>query len=169
MNKNIIISIVVLLAGTLACAVPAGMTPPPVVITQVVVVPNEQSGQVQEVQASPTLPLPTVPLATVPLAMDTPASTATATRTAAPSPTATLSGPTVTFIKDANCRNGPGTQYDVVTSFFKGETVQIVGRNPNFNNTWWYVVIPSTNGKCWVSLTTAQAYGNFDDIPTVVP
>jgi uncharacterized protein YgiM (DUF1202 family) len=74
-----------------------------------------------------------------------------------------------TFIKDTNCRQGPGTQYDVETSFFNGETVQIVGRNPDFDNTWWYVVIPATGGKCWVSLTTAQASGDFDAIPTVAP
>lgn len=163
MNKNIIVSLVILLAGMLACAVPAGMTPTPVVITQVVVVPNEQ-GQGQQVQASPTLPLPTVPMAT-----DTFIPTLTEISTETITPTATLSGPVATFIKDANCRNGPGMQYDVVTSFFKGETVQIVGRNPDFNNTWWYVIIPSTKGKCWVSLTTAQAYGDFDAIPTVKP
>jgi hypothetical protein len=164
MNKNIIVSLIVLLAGTLACVVPAGMTPTPVVITQVVVVPNQQEQQEQvPIQALPTLPLPTVPLAT-----DTPIATTTTASTATTAPTATLSGPTATFIKDANCRNGPGTAYPVVTSFFKGETVQIVGRNPNFNNTWWYVNIPS-GGRCWVSLTTAEAYGNFDDIPTVVP
>jgi len=58
MNKNIIVSIIILLAGMLACAMPAGLTPTPVVITQVVVVPNEQE---QEVQASPTIPPPTVP------------------------------------------------------------------------------------------------------------
>jgi hypothetical protein len=160
MNKNTIVSLIVLLAVTLACAVPAGMTPTPVVITQVVVVPNEPE---QQVQASPTLPLPTVPPAT-----DTPIATATMASTATTASTATLSGPTATFIKDANCRNGPGTAYPVVTSFFKGETVQIVGRNPNFNNTWWYVNIPS-GGRCWVSLTTAQAYGDFYNIPTVMP
>lgn len=162
MNRNIIISTVVLLAGMLACAVPAGVTPTPVVVTQVVVVPNEQ------VQASPTLPLPTVPLPTIPLPTDTPVSTATLVGTATTIPTATLSGPTLTFIKDANCRNGPGTDYDVVTSYFKGQTLQIVGRNPDFNNTWWYVDMP-TGGKCWVSLATGQANGDFDDIPIVKP
>jgi hypothetical protein len=161
MNRNVIISFVVLLAGVLACAVPPEMTPTPVVITQVVVVPNEQE---QGVQASPTLPVPTVPEATsTPIPTDTSVSTATVTSTA------TLSGPVATFIKNANCRQGPGTTYDVVTSFFKGETVQIVGRNPDYDNTWWYVVIPSTGGKCWVSLTTAQASGDFDAIPTVMP
>jgi len=165
MNKNIIVSIIVLLAGMLACAVPAGATLTPMVITQVVVVLNEQQ---QQVQASPTLPLPTVPPPTIPLATETLASTATQESTSTTTPTATVSGPVAIFVKDANCRNGPSTSDPVVTSFFKGDTVQIVGRTPNFNNTWWYVNIPS-GGKCWVSLTTAQAYGNFDDIPTVVP
>jgi hypothetical protein len=163
MNRNAIFALAALLAGVLACAVPAGMTPTPVVITQVVVVPNEQ----EQVQTSPTLPFPTVPVPTFTLA---PANTNTTTvvSTATTAPTATLSGPVATFIKNANCREGPGTGYEVVTSFFKGDTVQIVGRNPDYDNTWWYVVIPS-GGKCWVSLTTAQAYGDFDSIPTVVP
>ncbi len=163
MNRNAIFALVVLLAGMLACAVPAGMTPTPVVVTQIVVVPNEQ----EQVQASPTLPLPTVPPPTVTLAQ-TNTNTAVSVSTATIAPTATLSGPVATFIKNANCRQGPGSGYEVVTSFFKGDTVQIVGRNPNYNNTWWYVVIPS-GGKCWVSLTTAQAYGDFNTIPTVVP
>ena len=164
MNRNAIFALVVLLAGMLACAVPAGMTPTPVVITQVVVVPNEQ----EQVQASPTLPLPTVSPPTVPPPTFTLAPVETAVSTATTVPAATLSGPVATFIKNANCREGPGSQYDVVMSFFEGETVQIVGRNPDYNNTWWYVVIPS-GGKCWVSLTTAQAYGDFDAIPTVKP
>ena len=162
MNKNVIVSLLVLLAGTLACAVQGGTPPTPVVITQVVVVPNEQA------QASPTLPLPTVAPPTISVVTDAPVATATQASTATTAPTATLSGPTATFIKDANCRSGPSTSYPDVTSFFKGETVRIVGRNPNFNNTWWYVEIPS-GGKCWVSLTTAQAYGDFDAIPTVIP
>ena len=157
MSRNAIISLSVLLAGMLACAVPPGMTPTSVVVTQVVVVPNE------EVLPSPTLPPPTVPLPTVTLA---PAATVTSTATI--TPTATLSGPVVTLIKDANCRNGPGTNFDVVTSYFQGKTLQIVGRNPDLNNTWWQIKMP-TGGKCWVSLNTGQAYGPFDDIPIVNP
>ena len=158
MNRNSILSLAALLVGMLACAVP-GAASTPAVITQVVVIPNEQ------VQPSPTLPLPTVPLPTLTFTFvpaDTPASTATI------SPTATASDPVVTLIKDANCRNGPGTTYDVVTSYFKGETLQIVGRNPDFDNTWWYVKMP-TGGECWISLVAGQAYGPFDDIPIVTP
>ena len=155
-----IISLSVLLAGMLACAVPPGMKPTPLVVTQVVVIPNE------DVPPSPTLPPPTVPPPTHTLVI--PTATATVTNTATITPTATLSGPVVTLIKDANCRNGPGTGYDVITSYFKGETLQIVGRNPDFNNTWWYINMP-TGGKCWVSFATGQAYGDFDDIPIVTP
>jgi Bacterial SH3 domain len=168
MNRNATLALIILLAGVLACAAPAGMTPTPVVITQIVVVPNEQ----EQVQASPTLPLSTVasPTASPPTFTLAPVNTntATAVSTATTVSTATLSGPVATFIENANCREGPGTGYEAVTSFFKGDTVQIVGRNPDYDNTWWYVVIPS-GGKCWVSLTTAQAYGDFDAIPTVVP
>jgi hypothetical protein len=166
MNRNAIFALVALLAGMLACAVPAGMTPTPVVITQIVVVPNEQ----EPVQASPTLPLPTLPPPTVspPTFTLAPMNTNTAVSTTTPVPIATLSGPVAIFVKEANCRAGPGTGYEVVTSVFKGDAVQIVGRNPNYNNTWWYIIIPS-GGKCWVSLTTAQAYGDFDAIPTVKP
>ena len=166
MNKNIIVSIVVLLAGILACEVPAGMTPTPVVITQVVVIPNEQE---QQAQASPTLSLSTDTPPIPPQVTDTVTSTQSPPGTATVTPTATLSGPVATFIQNANCRNGPSTQEVVVTSFFEGETVQIVGRNPDFDNTWWYVVIPSTKGKCWVSFSTAQAFGDFDAIPTIIP
>jgi len=151
--KKVIFSCFVLIASILACVVPPGMTPTPVVVTQVVVVPNNQV----PLQPSPTLPLPATPVATF-----------TQVPTGTPTATATLSGPTVTLIKNANCRSGPGTQYEAVTSYFEGQTLRIVGRNPDFDNTWWYVEMP-TGGKCWLSLATGQAFGPFDDIPTMTP
>jgi len=154
MNKNVVVSIVVLLAGTLACAVPAGMTPTPIVITQVIVIPNTDVPTQPPTQAPalPPAPSPEIELPTITQqSAELPTSTVTATVPAI----ATLSGPTATFIQNANCRAGPGTGYDVVTSYFAGQTVEIVGRNPG--------------GKCWVSLSTAQAKGDFDAIPTVMP
>jgi len=167
MNRNVIVSFLVLLAGMLACAMPAGLAPTAVVITQIVVATNEPV----RIQASATPLIPTDLPATVPPAFTAtpiPTLTSASTVTLAAIATTTPSGPIATFVQNANCRKGPGTTYDVVTSFLEGETVRIVGRNPNFNNTWWYVEIPS-GGNCWVSLTTAQAYGNFTDIPTVTP
>jgi uncharacterized protein YgiM (DUF1202 family) len=145
-----------LLAATLACSIASNQqTPTPIIITKVVVIPNVS-------EATPMVLVDT-PIPESPLPTETPSGTATV------SPTATLSGPAATFIKNANCRQGPGTQYETVTSFLAGQTVEIVGRNPDFDNTWWYVKIPDSNGKCWVSLTTAQAYGDFDSIPTQKP
>jgi len=51
----------------------------------------------------------------------------------------------------------------------KGQIVDIVGRNPDFSNTWWLVIIPGTNSTCWISLVTAQASGDFDSIPIIFP
>ena len=155
MNRKIIISISVLLTSMLACVVPPGMTPTPVFFTQVVVVPNAQ------VLASPTLPVPALPAETI-----TPLPTLTPVSTATPLATATISGPSITLIKNGNCRNGPGTINNVVTSYLKGDTLKIVGRNPDFDNTWWQVEMP-TGGKCWLSLATGQAVGPFDDIPII--
>ena len=160
MNRKVTLSLVVLVAGILACVVPPGMTPTPIIVTQVVVVPNQQE---QLTQVVPNVPPPTIPVFTATLpATGTPISTATSTATS------TLTGPVVTLIKNANCRKGPGTAYDVVTSYLKGQTLQILNRNPDFNNTWWEVKMP-TGGRCWISLLTGQAHGDFDAIPTVTP
>ena len=162
MNRKVIIPLAILFVSIMACSIPSARTPTPVVITQVVVATREL---IEQAQLSPTLPLPTVSLATdSPPPTDAPVYTETTPASA----TATLNGPILTFIKNANCRRGPSTQELVVTSFFAGDTVKIMGRNPDFNNTWWYVEIPG-GGKCWVSLTTGQAYGDFDAIPTVMP
>lgn len=150
MKRTILLALSALAVGMLAC-VSNATQPTQVIVTQVIVIPNATT------QATAGQPMPTAPLPS-----------ATGISTATVIPTSTLSGPTATFIKNANCRAGPSTTFDAVTSFYKGETVQIVGRNPDFNNTWWYVLIPS-GGKCWVSLTTAQATGPFDDIPTITP
>ena len=163
MNQKTILALIVLLASTLACVIPAGNPPTPVVITQVVVVPPNTV----PVQPSPLPPVPSPALA-LPTVTQQSLALSTSTATTTVTITATLSGPTATFIKNANCRAGPGTGYDVVTSYFAGQTVEIVGRNPDFNNTWWQIKMP-TGGKCWVSFSTAQASGDFDTIPTAKP
>ena len=43
--------------------------------------------------------------------------------------------PTFIFIKNANCRQGPDTAYEVVTSFYANDQVTIEGRN---NDSSWY-------------------------------
>lgn len=155
MNQKSIIALSILLLAAFACGFPgvSGPTQTPAV-TQIIVVIENTTTTVVEPTIPPT-PLPT----------QTPLPTATP----APTNTPTPGYPYATFIKNANCRSGPSQTYEVVTSFLAGQTVEIVGRNPDYDNTWWQVKIPDSNKKCWVSLTTAQAYGDFDAIPTVSP
>jgi hypothetical protein len=166
LKSNLLLA--VLIATMLACVSTTNQQATPSVITQVVVLPNEAENTPTTATAA-TAATFGAPPTFAPLYTPTPTETPQSTASASPTATATSSVPVATFIKNANCRQGPGTKYEVVTSFLAGQTVEIVGRNPDFDNTWWYVKIPDDNGKCWVSLTTAQAYGDFDAIPTVIP
>ncbi len=108
----------------------------------------------------------------------TPTFQATATATAAPAFTPTLqvtatvtltpipaiAEPTGEFTQNANCREGPGTAYSVVTSLLQGQTVPIDGRNEP--NTWWWIVLPN-GAHCWVSGVTVDVAGPVDDVPVV--
>lgn len=89
------------------------------------------------------------------------------TNTSAPPPpvqaSATPSG--TLFVTDvgANCRTGPGTNYDKIASFVQGTYLPLVGRNSD--NTWWVVRTGGTN--CWISGTTGHTSGPLDNIPVV--
>ncbi|MEW6030063.1 MAG: SH3 domain-containing protein [Chloroflexota bacterium] len=155
MNQKSIIALSILLLATFACGFPGASAPTPTTaVTQIIVV----------IENTPTVTVE--PSAT---STESPTQTPSPTATLAPSNTPAPNYPYATFIKNANCRSGPSQTYEVVTSFLAGQTVEIVGRNPDYDNTWWQVKIPNSNTKCWVSLTTAQAYGDFDAIPTVSP
>ena len=109
--------------------------------------------------------LPTETATTSPLPTFTLAPTLTATASASPTP----SVPTAFFLMNANCRSGPSTAKEAVISFLKGDTTEIFGRNDELDDTWWYVQIPDSNGKCWVSTFTVNVIGSYDDIPIIPP
>jgi hypothetical protein len=83
---------------------------------------------------------------------------------ATPSPTPE-SNPQVIFTESANCRKGPGTRYNVVTSFVKGATADVEGRNAD--SSWWYVQAPQTEGSCWVADTTVKKQGSPEGTPAL--
>jgi hypothetical protein len=92
----------------------------------------------------------------------------TSTVTSAPLPTTVLQTATPSgtfFIVDvgANCRKGPGTVYDKVTSFAAGSYVTLVGRNTD--NTWWLVLTGSIN--CWISASTGHTTGQVTSLPLI--
>ena len=113
-------------------------------------------------QAGPQTPTPTL-FATLP-PPTTPASTNTSAPPPAPQASATPNG--TFFVTDvgANCRKGPGTNYDKIASFVPSSFIPLVGRNSD--NTWW-VVLTGGNTNCWISATTGHTTGQVGNIPVV--
>ncbi|HSB00083.1 MAG TPA: sigma-70 family RNA polymerase sigma factor [Anaerolineales bacterium] len=134
------------------------------------------TGPSQPIQATASaIPSPTLIPATSTLqatASAVPSSTLAPTGTSTLQVTATLTltpipvitEPTGEFTQNANCRKGPGTAYDVVTSLLQGQTVSIDGRNEV--STWWWIALPN-GGHCWVSGVTVDVAGPIDDVPVV--
>lgn len=122
---------------------------------------------------TPTL-TPSITPSSTPTYTPTPSQTPTLTPTPSYTPSITLS-PTLacpyaaafTVAQDANCRSGPSTAYGEVTSFNRGQTVQIVGQNVDVPR-WWLVSIPGyPNWTCWVSYITGSACGAYDQVAIV--
>jgi len=66
-----------------------------------------------------------------------------------PSDTPTLAAaPLAGFNKNANCRKGPGTGYDIVTSLTTGTQTTPDGRDAQ--SLWLDVLVPNTQAHCWV-------------------
>ncbi len=115
----------------------------------------------QTVQAAQALITPTV--------TDTPAPP-TVTDTVAAPPTVAQAQPSATpsgtfFVVDvgANCRSGPDTVYDKVTSFQAGSYLTLVGHNSD--NSWWYILTGNTN--CWISASTGHTTGPLGNLPLI--
>ena len=92
--------------------------------------------------------------------------TASINTSAPPPPSQATSTPSGTlFVTDvgANCRTGPGTNYDKIASFALGSYIALVGRNAD--STWW--LLKSGNVNCWISGTTGHTSGPLDNIPVV--
>jgi RNA polymerase sigma-70 factor (ECF subfamily) len=111
----------------------------------------------------PSIPTPTftmTPSATMTLS---PTFTPTGTPTITPSSTPTI--PLATLIQNANCRQGPGKDYAVVTSLLKSQSVEIDGRNQG--NTWWWIRLPNSRAHCWVSAALVITSGNVNKQPVI--
>jgi hypothetical protein len=73
--------------------------------------------------------------------------------------------PSITVEQDANCRSGPGTDYEAVDFAAEGSNLMIEGRNEL--NTW-FLVLPSEGAvKCWISGSVGSISGNPLDAPVV--
>jgi cellulose synthase/poly-beta-1,6-N-acetylglucosamine synthase-like glycosyltransferase len=101
--------------------------------------------------------------------------TSPAASTAAPAPaiTATATIPTTASgiatikVDSANCREKPRGGADKVVFLYREQQVEVLGRNDDLVNPWWYVKIPDGSGHCWVWGMTTTMNGNIEEIPVV--
>lgn len=83
----------------------------------------------------------------------TPTSTPNMTATMTPTLTPTYETPTARFEGDTNCRQGPGTVYQVVTVARSGQKAEIIGKAEQGN--FWLIKNPNGEGTCWVGGSNA--------------
>ena len=79
----------------------------------------------------------------------------------------TASGIATIKVDSANCREKPKGGADRVVYLYRGQKVEVVGRNDDARNPWWYVKIPDASGYCWVWSLTTTMTGNIEEIPIV--
>ena len=107
------------------------------------------------------LPLPK-PLTITPTVVT---ATATATVTATPvTPPAPIAAGVVAKM-DANCREGPGTAYEVYGNLLSGERALLKGRLPD--NSWLLVLLTGRSSNCWISAWTVDVQGDLNQIQVV--
>jgi hypothetical protein len=83
----------------------------------------------------------------------------------APPPDVTIELPSITMDQDANCRTGPGTNYEAVDFAAEGSKLKIEGRNEQNS---WFLVLPSVGAsKCWISGSIGTISGDPSDAPVV--
>lgn len=74
---------------------------------------------------------------------------------------------TARAIQNANCREGPHTDYKITGSFVKGDSAQVDGRNKD--GTWVWIVNPNAYGHCWVAGSTVEVTGDILGLPVIIP
>ncbi|TFG39299.1 MAG: hypothetical protein E4H44_02360 [Candidatus Aminicenantes bacterium] len=70
--------------------------------------------------------------------------------------------PVVEALKNANCREGPGTEYGIYASLLLGEQADIKGSLAN--NSWFLVALAGRSSNCWISASVVDTLGSLDEI-----
>lgn len=95
-----------------------------------------------------------------------PSHTSSATPTTRP-PIATPAPVSLTIQTDANCRAGPGVDYEVVGYLPAGQTFLARGRNAD--SSWWWIDNPTGDRSCWVSGLLVGLDGDGEALPVLTP
>ncbi|HSK67615.1 MAG TPA: SH3 domain-containing protein, partial [Anaerolineales bacterium] len=90
-----------------------------------------------------------------------------ANATAEPTLPTTASALATVKVDSANCRDKPRGNADRVTILYRDQEVEILGRNEDLANPWWYIKIPDDGGNCWLWGMTTDMTGTLEEIPIV--
>jgi hypothetical protein len=154
-----IIAILIVILSSTGCNLPSNQQVTPNAYTAAAMTVTALAGTEQAGPQTPTATLfATFPPPTI-------GSTNTSAPPAPPPAQATATPNGTYFVTDvgANCRSGPGTNYDKTGSFAQGSYILLVGRNAD--STWWVVL--TGNANCWISGTTGHTTGPLGNIPQV--
>lgn len=88
----------------------------------------------------------------------------TASVTTSPTP----STPLLTLMQQADCRAGPGQNYESLFIYPANVSLEILGRY-NAENYWLVKPPESSRRQCWISGAYGQASGNLEETPNVTP
>jgi len=94
------------------------------------------------------------------ISTETPTITLTVTNTPVTPLAATI--PSVVAKMDANCREGPGTAYEVYGSLLKGQEAVIKGRLAD--NSWLLIALTGRSSNCWIAASVVDVHGDRDTI-----
>lgn len=75
--------------------------------------------------------------------------------------------PTILFLNNSSCRERPGSEFQSLAFFSTGDSAEVTGINPN--QTWFQVVIPDSEAKCWVWENLVQFEGELESLRVVAP
>ena len=70
--------------------------------------------------------------------------------------------PFVVANRNANCREGPGTEYDIDGALLLDEQADILGRLSD--SSWFLIALPDSSLNCWISAITVDTEGNVADV-----
>jgi len=120
--------------------------------------------------ASPTAGENPVPLASPTLdgaPTIAPNATATAGNIAVTLTAGTPNATILTVDANTNCREGPGTSYNIVIQLIPGTQYQMLGRTAD--NKYWVVSEIGKSTQCWVPAEFSNAFGNVNLLAVVTP
>jgi hypothetical protein len=97
-----------------------------------------------------------------------PACKGTATSTPPPTPEAPVAKVMAKVkVQSAYCRSEPRGKAKRISLLYRNQEAEILGRNEDANNPWWYVKLPDQNGNCWLWGRTSETSGDVSGLPIV--